>query len=37
MNRSLTRVATAAFLVLLTFGGSAQAQTRIKFTLDWRF
>jgi NitT/TauT family transport system substrate-binding protein len=37
MNRSLIRVATAAFLALLTFGGSAQAQTRIKFTLDWRF
>ncbi|MGH8679889.1 MAG: ABC transporter substrate-binding protein [Burkholderiales bacterium] len=37
MNRSLTRVAIAAFLALLACAGPAQAQTRIKFTLDWRF
>jgi len=37
MNRSLTRVAMAALLALAAFGGPAHAQTKIKFTLDWRF
>jgi NitT/TauT family transport system substrate-binding protein len=37
MNRSITRVAMTALLALLAFGGPAHAQTKIKFTLDWRF
>jgi NitT/TauT family transport system substrate-binding protein len=35
MTRPLARIATVALLALVAF--SAHAQTRIKFTLDWRF